>query len=167
MPESKAVAVPQPAPSSEDDGALVLRSKAIPDAEMDITPMIDVTFLLLIFFIVCSTMDPQSAIELAAAKNGVSIGERECFIVTVVAGGIDQAPVYLADGKVGDPLPEDAEEQSELIRAAVEEAKADEGKQDVLVKADRNVAHRDVSRVIKAVSRVAEVRIHLAVTETK
>lgn len=150
----------------EEEYASALGKTAdLPDSEMDITPMIDVTFLLLIFFIVCSTMDPTSAIELAPAKHGQAVGERECFIITVAAGGIDQAPVYLADGAAGDALSEDLEQQNEQIRAAVEEAKSAEGKQDVLIKGDRNVAHRDIARVIKAVSKVPDMRIHLAVTE--
>ena len=38
-------------------------------------------------------------------------------------------------------------------------------KDNVLIKADRNVAHRDVARVIKAVSRVEGAKIFLAVLE--
>ena len=164
---AEATTAPAAAPLDELDDAPFRGAAALPEAEMDITPMIDVTFLLLIFFIVCSTMDPTSAIELAAAKNGQAVGERECFIITVAAGGLDQAPVYLADGAAGNALPEDLDAQNEAIRAAVEEAKNADGKQDVLIKADRNVAHRDVARVIKSVSKVPDMRIHLAVTETK
>ncbi|MBX3427721.1 MAG: biopolymer transporter ExbD [Pirellulales bacterium] len=171
MAEVAAKAAPSLVDEDFDDGPLLGGESKLPDAEMDITPMIDVTFLLLIFFIVCSTMDPSSAVDLAAAKHGQAVGERECFIITVVAGGMDQAPVYLADGDVGDPLSEDLDEQNEQIRAAVEEAKNGDGKtkpkQDVLIKADRNVAHRDVARVIKAVSKVSDMRIHLAVAEAR
>mgnify|MGYP003325625382 CR=1 FL=1 len=41
---------------SDDRSPLHLPRKKLEDAEMDITPMIDVTFLLLIFFMVTSTM---------------------------------------------------------------------------------------------------------------
>lgn len=44
----------------EDEEDFVLPRKKREDDEMDITPMIDITFLLLIFFIVCSTMEKVS-----------------------------------------------------------------------------------------------------------
>lgn len=157
---------PPPADLDDDlDGSPLRRSVELPESEMDITPMIDVTFLLLIFFVVCSNIDSSSAIELAAAKNGQAVGERDCFIITVEAGGIDTAPVYLPEGSEQKLLSDDLEKQNEQIRVAIEEAKESDAKQDVLIKADRNVAHRDVARVIKAVSKVPDMRIHLAVKE--
>lgn len=160
-------ATSSPPPSTLDDPDLPLleRSQIVEDAEMDITPMIDCVFLLLIFFIVCSVMDKQSPIELAKARHGKAVGERESIIISVGAGGIDEAPVYLADGTDGDPLSGTEDQQREAIRAAIEKERQEEGKNDVMIKADRNVAHRDVARVIKAVSKVEGVNIHLAVFE--
>jgi biopolymer transport protein TolR len=142
------------------------RDREAVEAEMDITPMIDCVFLLLIFFIVCSTMDKQSPIELAKARHGQAVGERESIIISVGAGGVDEAPVYIADDMTGEPLKGTEDQQRDAIRVAIEKAMEDEGKSDVMIKADRNVAHRDVSRVIKAVSKVEGVNIHLAVFES-
>ncbi|MDC0935026.1 biopolymer transporter ExbD [Pirellulales bacterium] len=135
------------------------------DAEMDVTPMIDVTFLLLIFFIVCSTTDQQASIELAKAKHGKGISERESVVIVVEKGGIDSAPVSLEES--GKLLSSDPEEQKEEIRKAVEKAKQDpvNPKLHVLIKADRNVACRDVEQVVKGISRVEGMHIHLAVLE--
>ncbi len=135
------------------------------DVEMDITPMIDITFLLLIFFIVCSTPDENSTFELAEARHGKGVSERESVFITISAESADPAPVYLADGISGDPLPDDPDEQRDLIREAVEKGRL-ELKDNVLIKADRNVAHRDVARVVKAVSLVEGATIHLAVLES-
>ncbi len=144
---------------------LLARKREIIDAEMDITPMIDCVFLLLIFFIVCSTMDQQSPIDLAKARHGKGVSERDSIIISVGAGGVDAAPVFLADDTTGEPVPGNLDEQRDRIRAAVEQEKTKAGKTDVLIKADRNVAHRDVSHVIKAVSQVEGLNIHLAVFE--
>jgi biopolymer transport protein ExbD len=149
-----------------EDTLLTPRRNRGEDAEMDITPMIDITFLLLIFFIVCSTPDQQTAIELPEAKYGRGVGEKNSVIITLSDEGIDQAPIYLADGKVGETLPEDVEVQKEMIREAVEKGRIDHQKENVIIKADRNVAFRDVERVMKAVSRVAGTKIHLAVLES-
>lgn len=150
-----------------DEPPILARAREQIDAEMDITPMIDCVFLLLIFFIVCSTMEQQSPIDLAEARHGRAVGERESIIISVLGGGVEQAPVYLADGPALDPLPNDEEVQREKILAYIEEEQRKEGKSDVLIKADKNVAHRDVARVIKAVSKVEGINIHLAVAESE
>ena len=38
--------------------------------ELSITPMIDVTFLLLVFFLVCSKVATQDAVDLPPARYG-------------------------------------------------------------------------------------------------
>ena len=52
------------------------------------------------------------------------------------------------------------------IIAVVLRGKEDENKENVLIKADRNVAHREIARVIKAVSRVEGTKIFLGVMES-
>ena len=149
-----------------DEPSILSRERDETEAEMDITPMIDCVFLLLIFFIVCSTMEQQSPIDLAEAHHGRTVGEREAIIISVMGGAADSAPVYLADGPVNDPLPDDEGVQREKILAYIEEEQRKESKTDVLIKADKNVAHRDVARVIKSVSQVEGISIHLAVAES-
>jgi len=88
-------------------------------------------------------------------------------MITIGDGGVDTAPVYLADGKVESArLTDDLDQQTELIRKAIEKGRQDDGKENVLIKADRNVAHREVSRVIKTASKVEGMQIHLAVLES-
>jgi biopolymer transport protein ExbD len=144
--------------------SMLPRRKRREDAEMDITPMIDITFLLLIFFLVCSTPDQNTSFELAEARYGKGVSERNSIFITVSAERADPAPVYLADGINGESLPNDPELQREQIKEAVEKGRS-EAKENVIIKADRNVAHRDVASVIKAVSQVEGAKIHLAVLE--
>ena len=47
------------------------------DGELDITPMIDVTFLLLAFFVVVSKMDPSASVALPIASYGQSVQEKK------------------------------------------------------------------------------------------
>ena len=103
---------------------------------------------------------------MAKARYGRGVAERNSVIITISAEGIDSAPVYLADGMVGEPLPNDPEVQNEKIVEAVKTGRRDLAKENVLIKADRNVAHREVSKVIKAVSRVEGAKIFLAVLES-
>ncbi len=59
------------------------------DADLDITPMIDITFLLLAFFVVVSKMDAQRPVDMPRAINGTTIAEENCvvFVVTTDSPG--------------------------------------------------------------------------------
>ncbi|HWB13774.1 MAG TPA: biopolymer transporter ExbD [Pirellulales bacterium] len=155
-------------PHAEPDEPPIKRRKApVEDTEMDITPMIDCTFLLLIFFTVTSTPDAQTALNLAPAKHGVGVSIQDSLIISVAdAGEGKAADIYLADGKVGQPLQGTPEEQDAQIRQAVEEAMAS-GKSSVLIKAEKGVLHRDVSRAASAAGAVEGVSLNLAVMEAK
>lgn len=74
------------------------------DLDMDITPMIDITFLLLIFFLVSSRPDQTTAIQLPKAQYGDAVSQRFSTVISVGEGGIDQAPVYRGDGKFKENL---------------------------------------------------------------
>lgn len=53
------------------------------DADLDITPMIDITFLLLAFFVVVSKMDAQVPVAMPKAASGGSIAEENCVVIVV------------------------------------------------------------------------------------
>ena len=149
-----------------DYGSLGTRQTRPDDAEMDITPMIDITFLMLIFFLVASTPDQQTAVELPEANHGVSVSQLHSTLFTVGEGGLDYAPVYAADGKIPEfQLSDDLSERNRQIRTAGEKGFL-ENKSNIVIKADKTVAFREVARVIKEVSKIEGVKIHLAILET-
>lgn len=147
--------------------------EALEDTEMDITPMIDITFLLLIFFIVSSKMDPSSNVPLPPAKTGVAVPVKASIIISVGPGDTADAPakVYKGDGI----NPENAFEggdlaaQEEAIAAYVEDAmQEDPTKLYVLIKAAKGIKYREVSRVQDAVSKPESVKqLHIAVMEVQ
>ena len=155
-------------PFDEEEAGPVLPRRPVRDtAEMDITPMIDITFLLLIFFLVCSTANVQTAVELPPARHGTGVNDRTSVILTVAdRGGAGPALVYLADGKKGKPLPDDEDLQKAEITEAVERG-LQQGKSTVLIKAERGVKHGDVWRVESAAGRVEGVKLHVAVYEVE
>jgi len=151
----------------EATGAILPRRPVRDTADLDITPMIDITFLLLIFFLVASIPDAQTAVELPPAHYGGSVNRRTSVIITVAERGGPGPPlVYLAEGKVGSPLPDDPDRQEAEIVDAVERGYAD-GKPSVLVAAERGVKHREVARVAAAAGRVEGIKLHLAVLEVE
>src|SRR6188768_4070497 len=76
-----------PPPSADEPVEPVsTRRRKLEEADMDITPMIDMTFLLLIFFIVTSKMGPKAGIELPPARHGTAAVEKNTVILTVGPG---------------------------------------------------------------------------------
>ncbi len=148
----------------EETGPLLPRRRVQPPAEMDITPMIDITFLLLIFFLVASVPDPIKAVNLPPARHGAAVNPKTSAIITVAErGGPGPALVYLGDGKSGRALPDDPATQNALITQFVRESY----RSTVIIKAERGVRHREVSRVAAAAAEAERIELHLAVLEVR
>ena len=127
------------------------------DGELDITPMIDVTFLLLAFFVVVSKMDPQAAVDLPVASYGLQIQDKSAVTLIVVVDKDDADKVSIFKGaSMGQEtkIPEgDADTQEELIGAYVEtELSTNPTKEAILVKAAGKVKTGMVEMVKRGVA---------------
>ena len=144
-----------------DDGLLGSggRNRSGDDMELDITPMIDVTFLLLIFFMVTSTMKPEAAITLPPAKHGVGTDTAKTVVITIMMEG-DQPKVVCADG-------EGPEASMEDVAAYVKDGLS-AGKTSLLIKPDRNVPNGLIMEVARAAADENEgLKYFFAVREKK
>lgn len=182
--------------SERDDVAVVdalLRRRRRDSLDMDITPMIDIVFLLLIFFLVASIPDMQVEAELPPARHGVGVNPRSAIVFTLAERpGPAGAKVYLSDGKSGQPipadptsqeaaieralrgeagvaLPDDVEEQEAIIQRAVSAGFRQAGLNTVLLKAEKGVLYRDVDRVARAIASADTegIQLNLAVLEIR
>ena len=136
------------------------------DVEMDITPMIDVTFLLLIFFLVSSTMQQEEGLSLPDARAGSPISATNSAVLVLTKSGADSVTVKAAGAN--EPFPADLETQEEAIIEFVKNSIAGTAgtgspKQYVLVKASKGIKHKEVSRVAQAVSRAEIPNLYIAV----
>ena len=130
------------------------------EADLDITPMIDVTFLLLIFFMVTSTMQQESAVNVPPASFGVGKDASTSTIITILADkGGGPARVLLGDGSG-----EEARSM-ELVTAFVQQGLSMEGKRQVIIKADRDVNHGKVQEVLKALGEIEDLEFAVGVEE--
>ena len=153
-----------------DESAKLRLRKQVTDTEMDITPMIDITFLLLIFFLVASKMDQSTAVKLPPARHATAVATRNAVVVTIDAATDGAtATVYKGDGvsEVSKINTVDlAAMEAELEEYVADTLLEDSRKTQVLIKAAGALRHRDVARVVQAVSRVADVQgLHVAVLE--
>jgi biopolymer transport protein ExbD len=140
------------------------------EAEMDITPMIDCTFLLLIFFLVTSHLRSQTPLPLPVAQHGRVVAEEDCIVLTVLKGGDGRAQVYRGTSRV----PEDrldgageAELEPAIIQYVEAQASGLRPKRQVLLKAQRGLKQREVARVERAASQAAGGTLYVAVVETE
>jgi biopolymer transport protein ExbD len=134
---------------SDDVTPPVVMPKRPPmDDEMDITPMIDMTFLLLIFFILTSKMTAEQTRALPTAKNGDVVPTKSCIILNVRSGGGDAAMVSRGDETLlSDDLEQQAAEIAEYIQQGFNMQKIE-----VLIRADGNVRNGEIKRIKEIVS---------------
>lgn len=137
----------------DDDAAddLQMPRKKRDDDEMDITPMIDITFLLLIFFVVCSKMDPTQMGNIPEALNGTAISAKESAVVFIEPAGKDKVVLKRIDGT---EFSTDEETQTtELIEYITKELKSTLGqeKNHVMIMGDGEIAVGEVTRVQKII----------------
>lgn len=124
--------------------------------ELDLTPMIDVTFQLLIFFMVSSTMQSMPDIDLPVAAHSVGVETDGAAVVTVFAAGPQSPPrIVLGDG-VGE------ESTVEEIRGFVAEAVA-AGKSKIVVKAEGDITHGFISEVARNIVSVEGAELFMGV----
>jgi biopolymer transport protein ExbD len=152
-----------------DEGPALRPRRVRQDTELDMTPMIDCTFLLLIFFTVSATLEPSSAPDLPVARKGKGVDDDMCVIVTIAAAD-DQGRgvVYLGDGTQGEPTTGTPEAIRAAVRAELEQGVRD-GKKVLLIKAEGRVAEREVLNVARASTELEgdPVPVAVAVKESK
>ena len=146
---------------ADDDDDYVRKRRPVADTEIDITPMIDVTFQLLIFFMVTSTMQGNPPAEVPRSVSGGST-EMAKIAMTIVI----KPPVTANDDPVieVDKIPQSLEE----LRARISEqaSGAAEGI-DLMIMADRGVPNRFTGELETMLSEITGVSYHFAVKDRR
>lgn len=147
--------------SAEDDDVPYQRkSKPPQDTEIDITPMIDVTFQLLIFFMVTSTMQGNPPAEIPKSMSGGSIEMAKVINVVIkapVSANVD--PVIEIDKN---PISLD-----ELRGRLSDAAGASSQGIDVMIMADRTVPNRFTGEVETLMGEIEGITYHFAVQDRR
>ena len=140
-----------PIDDDSDDEDFVMPRKNRDDEEMDITPMIDITFLLLIFFVVCSTMDPTKIGTIPEAENGLAVSAKKSAVIFIDPLGDEKVVLKRLDGS---EFSRDEDLQAgeiiEYITAELENASGIP-KEHVMLYGDANVKVGEVTRIQKII----------------
>ncbi|MYE14707.1 MAG: biopolymer transporter ExbD [Gammaproteobacteria bacterium] len=126
-----------------------------PEASIELTPLIDVVFLLLIFFMVSTSFvrEARIAVDLPEAAGDAPAGEAGLALSIDAAGGYAVNGHALADGEV-----------ATLVGALRPLAEPD-GQSRLLIAADASATHRAVVRAMDAARRAGIARIDIATRE--
>ncbi len=155
----------QPDDDDDDDTpTLGHRRRKLDSGDLDITPMIDVTFLLLIFFMVTSTMKEPATADVPPARHGVGTDSGEAFVITVTRPG--------SDGEATVILPDDSqhtladlrrnETLKTMITAAVNETPP---RNEIVLNGDRDLPHAVIREISQMVGEVEGIRLFLGVQD--
>lgn len=145
--------------ASDDNNSIQLpkRKRNPDDGELDITPMIDVTFLLLAFFVVVSKMDPQANVPLPLYNSGKSISEKTSVTLIVVLDKDNSERAMIYKGTMSDEnlVPEGEEEEMEdnIAEFVENELFAYPTKDSIIIKAAGNCKTRTVELVKRGVGK--------------
>lgn len=135
----------------EDSDAFALPRKKRGDDEMDITPMIDITFLLLIFFVVASKMDPTQTGMIPEADHGIAVSAKDSAVIFIEPGTGDSVILTRIDGTEFSTDEEtQATEIIEYITSELEKS-INRNKNQVMLIGDAEVRVGEVTRVQKVI----------------
>ena len=146
--------------AENDDYVYVRKRRPLPDSEIDITPMIDVTFQLLIFFMVTSTMQGNPPADLPPSMSGGSIEVAKVVNVVVKPAAVSGQPPQIEINK--EPVNLD-----ELKLALEEQAGARTDGIHVMILADRTMKNGDLNEVEILLSEIQGVTYHFGVQDRR
>jgi biopolymer transport protein ExbD len=130
-----------------DETPLQLSPKLKQDDEIDITPMIDMVFLLLIFFVVASKPDGRQANEIPKAEHGTAVASKDAIVINLKHIGGGRAQVYSRSGPTFSADPEQQEaEIADFIARELEQ-----GDRQVVLRAESDVRFGEVQRVNRSI----------------
>ncbi|MFN9718327.1 MAG: ExbD/TolR family protein [Planctomycetota bacterium] len=150
------------APQENDDDEPYRRPKRPPeDTEIDITPMIDVTFQLLIFFMVTSTMQGNPPAQVPKSVSGGSTEMAKiAFTVVVRAPATTNVDPVIEIDKVPVTL-------DELRARVAEEASSAVDGISLMIMADRSVPNRFTGEIETMFGEIPGVSYHFAVQDRR
>lgn len=142
------------------DAGLRLGARRRPaEGDLDITPMIDVTFLLLIFFMVSSTMQGKPDLDVPVAEHAIGVDALDAAVITVfAAASVAESPRIV----LGDVRGEDAE-LADVAPFVADQTRG--GLRKFIIKAEGDVPHGLVEDIARAIKSVEGAELYMGVAD--
>jgi biopolymer transport protein ExbD len=126
------------------------------EPEINLTPLIDVVFLLLIFFMVSTTFEQQSRIQIELPEATATPTETEEESLEIIIDA--QGRYFLEDRQV-------VNNELETLKAAISKAVNGRESLTVIIRADASTPHQAVITALDASSQLGLTQISLATSK--
>ncbi|MGD8568130.1 MAG: biopolymer transporter ExbD [Gammaproteobacteria bacterium] len=128
------------------------------DPDVNITPLIDIVFLLLIFFMVSTTFDRESEIDVTLPEAAIDAPQKKNEIIDIT---ISPDGVFYINGK------RVINKQVSTLKQAL--LKVADGREDppILISADANAKHQSVVAVMDAARQLGFIHLSFATSQIK
>ncbi|MDJ0655881.1 MAG: biopolymer transporter ExbD [Xanthomonadales bacterium] len=135
-----------------------LQAKKKAEPQIELAPLIDVVFLLLIFFMVTTTFERQARlrIDLPEASEQPATLEQERLEIAISEDGR-----FFVDNN------EVVNRSLETLKQALEKAAGSDREQPVTIRADANTPHQAVVTAMDAVNQAGFVNLSIATTPSE
>lgn len=130
-----------------------LRPQKRPDLLVDITPLIDVVFLLLIFFMVSTTFEKQAKlkIDLPEASAQAQLQEAQSVVIAIDA----QGRYHINDRQL-------VNSQKETLKLALQKTVGDNKDTSLILRADGRTPHQAVVNAMDVAAQLGLTRLSIA-----
>ena len=132
------------------------RQRIPEELDVNITPLIDVVFLLLIFFMVSTTFDRQSELNIELPEASGEITESEKLEIEIFIG--PKGKFTINDREI-------INTQIETLMRSLREAAQNDSDPRIIISADKNTPHQAVMTAMDAASQLGFV--HLSFSAVK
>jgi biopolymer transport protein ExbD len=134
-----------------------LRPQRREEPEVNLTALIDVVFLLLIFFMVSTTFQRESELKIELPEASGEAVEAPVEALEII---IDAQGRYFLRGE------QVLNEQLPTLKRAIEKALGDQKDPPVIIRADARTPHQAVVRAMDAASQLGLVKMSLATSQS-
>lgn len=136
----------------------MLRTKRDHDLEVNITPLIDVVFLLLIFFMVSTTFQRESEITIELPESSGDVAESEKKVIEI---SIDsQGRYFVNQRRIKDS-------DIKTLKKAITITRGDTKEPKLIISADKMTPHQAVVRAMDAARQLGLVHLTFATKQVK
>ncbi len=126
--------------------------------EVNLTPLIDVVFLLLIFFMVTTTFDRHAKLKVSLPESSAKITQQQSdpLVLSIDAKG----NYFINDRQV-------VNQSLDTLKQALQKVIGDNSEMALVLRADANTPHKAVVRAMDAASQLGLTKLSIATVEAK
>lgn len=150
-----------PNPITGESGAFAPRASSRESSSVDMTAMIDLVFMMNIFFMVTSLVTAQAGMELPQARHVSPVDPDSSLILTLAADDKNGVKVFVGE-EAEAPIP-DAGRDEKIAQAVADSVRIN--KPTVIIKAHKGLTMTEVGKIGAVIASVEGVKPYYAVTE--